>query len=379
MPVKKTVAAIAVVTLVSLLTLAVVEGVYSLARWDRMDESISLSAYRSLKRAFRGSDDRSDGGQPALLSRQDFEAALPMLEEVSAGLGNTPYSSLASVNSAINVTDAKGCLGQKPNLKKVMVALRTAEFELFDPPNLFVDEAALGREDLGELVRRYGGKPARLSTNEAGERTTFPAVTAARRILIAGDSVANGTRLDDADTLASQLQAADTSRQYVNLGVGGARAADVLCRLEDALVRYQGSIDAIVYVYCENDFDADEPFGRPEDAVARLADLARRAGVAKVTVVYAPYVYNIVPHLTRFRGYRGDGFPTHAAEAEALAAAVDKAGFRLLDTRQMAAAAATEAANDFAVLALYADAVHFSRLGTARLAGLLRENLSASP
>lgn len=369
---KNLIAATAIVSLVSVLTLALVEGFYSVARWDRMDESITLSAYRAIKRSLKGSGpEDADGGLP-LLTRQDFEAALPMLERANAGLGNTPYTSLASVNSAINVTGAGGCLGQKPDLRKIMVPLRTAAFELFDPPNLFVDETALADDAMKQLLDRYGGTPARLTTNAEGERTTLPAVTAARKVLVAGDSVANGTRLDDADTLASQLQAADAGRRYVNLGVGGARAADVLCRLEDALARYRGSVDAIVYVYCENDFDAGAPFGTPAAAVEKLATLVREAGVGHVTVVYAPYLYNIVPHLSRFRGYRGDGFPSHAAEANALADAVAAAGFRFIDIRAMAAAEARAGKTDFAVLGLFADAVHLSVAGTARLAQLIR-------
>jgi lysophospholipase L1-like esterase len=379
MKLKQTLASTALVAIACLLTVLVVEGIYSVAKWNRMDESIAFSTYRIVDGLLMGSPVEDGEQSTALLTRSKLEATLPLLERMQAGLGNTPYQSLASVGSSINVSDERGCLSQKPNLQKIMVPLRTMEFELLDPPNLFVDRAALDDADLKTFVESYGGYQVSFTTNDVGERTTLPLVPAGRKVIVAGDSVANGIRLDDGDTLASQLQSADQSRQYVNLGVGGARAQDIVCRIEGALQRYAGSVDEIIYIYCENDFNADLPFGSPAEVITRLGDLARSAGVTKVTVVYAPYIYNIIPQLTRFAKYRGDGFPSHATEARALATAATEAGFRFIDARELAAGAATQAGSDFGVFALYTDVVHFSRLGVARLAEMLLAGAKPSP
>src|SRR5262249_8136578 len=151
-----------------------------------------------------------------------------------------------------------------------------------------------------------------------------------QKVLIAGDSVANGPMLDDSDTLASQLQQHDETRQYVNLGINNAAATDEICALKAAEKRYSGEISELIYFYCENDF-GELPLGRPEEVIAWLCDFAKRQKIGRVTVIYGPYVYNVVPDITRFHGFIGETFPTNASERLRLANSARSAGFQFVD------------------------------------------------
>ena len=202
----------------ALLTLLVAEGVYSILRWDRMDRSLTRMSYLLIKHSMHDLivDHKQDSVQ--LLNKEDFDSIIPLLKKVKAGLGSTPYKSLFTDQASFIYHDQNGCLRQKPNVRKIMVPLRTMEFDPLIPPNLFLDREGLSNIDIAKLIARYGGTVVSMSTNELGERVTVPFINANRKVLIVGDSVAQGARLDDADTIASQLQSADLSRQYINLG-----------------------------------------------------------------------------------------------------------------------------------------------------------------
>jgi hypothetical protein len=221
------------------------------------------------------------------------------------------------------------------------------------------------------FLDRYATREVRLRTNEWGERWTLPALDAPGIVLVAGDSVAHGSLVEDAETLASRLQARDPSRRYVNLGVGGADGPDIACGLERAAARYRGRVRELVYVYCENDFEPGEPLGEPEEVMDRLEALVAREGISRVSVVLAPYFYNVVPHLTRFRGYRGWNYPANASQRERLEARVRAAGFRWIDPSELALEAAVREGSELAALGFFADHVHWSPAGTARVAEAL--------
>ena len=105
-----------------------------------------------------------------------------------------------------------------------------------------------------------------------------------------------------------------------------------------------------------------------------MQDFAREQDLKKITVVYAPYFYNIIPQLTRFRGYRGQFFPHHSDERRRLAARVVEAGFHYIDFTEIAREENDRAGTLFAAFALFVDATHYSRYGTSRLV----EHLMAS-
>ena len=350
--------------LACILTLLLAEGTYSLVRWNSSNRSILYQAYKKLVRAV------PDDAQPELklASRAEIEILIPDLIKAGAGMGNAPYDALRSEGAAINARNADGCIFSKPLLKKEMTFLRSIDYELFDPPVLFYDEAASVSQPLREFIEKYAVRRVTYNTNSEGERLTVPAIEAHDIVLVAGDSVANGVMIQDKETLSSNLQQHDTARKYVNLGVAGVTAAEIVCNLTSAAKRYHGRIKELVYVYCENDFRPDEPFGQPEDVISWLTDYVKREGITKVKVILAPAIFNVVPQVTRFNGYRGEGHPTHKLEVEHLEKLAAKAGFEFFNIADLALRETQERGTSYAALSLFVDIRHLSPYGTAKLA-----------
>ena len=357
----------------ALLTLVVAEGLYSIIRWDRMDRSLTHRSYLLIKHSIRDLMVDREQDSVQLLNREDFDSIIPLLKKVKAGLGSTPYKSLVTDETSFIYRDQNGCLRQKPNVRKIMVPLRTIEFDPLDPPNLILDSEGLSNTDIAKLIANYGGAVVPMSTNELGERVTLPLVNANRKVLIVGDSVAQGARLDDADTIASQLQRADLSRQYINLGVGGAKSSDVLCSVEYGLHRYKGSIDTIIYVFSESDFRkrGAGAYQTPGDVISKLAEMTKKEGVQHIIVVLAPFIYNVIPQHTRFRGYRGEDFPSYSMEAKALEESVKAFGYTFIDIRPTIYAELRAAKTDFAAFSYFIDKSHPSASGAKLIADLI--------
>lgn len=342
-----------------------VEGAYSVARWSRLDRSILYDAYRMAVPAPQNAG--AEDGLP-VATRKQIEALLPAMQAAGAGMGNVPYKDeLVNDRAAINLVGDDGCLAPKPDLSKFTTYIRTADFDRFDPPSLFFDRDAELSPELREFVETYGVHLNEFTTLPTTERLTLPAVESARKILVVGDSVAVGSMIGDAQTIASQLQQRNPQAQYVNLGVNGATGADIICQLEKAAARYAGQIARIIYVYCENDFEPNGKFSTPEEIVAWLQEFSKANGNVPVTIVYAPYIYNIVPQLTRFPGSRGATRETFPDERRRLVELAAAAGFDYVDIGDVAMEEARLRETDFAVFALFVDHLHLSEYGVARL------------
>ena len=370
----KTILGALAVAAVCVATLLIGEGINAVARWSKLDGSVTYHTYMLIKGAVaRGSKSSEHEGPPftRLLERDELDALIPKLKAAYAVLGNSSYDELRNELAAINTREG-GCLVQKPNVHKTLTYLRSNLFNPLDPLTLFYDSDRNLDPEITKLIDTYGLRLVAIRTNEQGERTTVPAVTSDRKVIIAGDSVANGVGIGDSETISSQLQALDSTRQYVNLGIAQATAADIICALDKAARRYKGQIEELIYVYCQNDFKSREPYGTPEKVVSWLRDFVKTQGITKVTVVYAPYIYNVVPQYTKFRGYGGYTQPTRARERAALAALVGEAGFRYIDISDVALAEAARAKTQFAALSVFSDHVHLSPYGTARLVERLR-------
>ena len=111
--------------------------------------------------------------------------------------------------------------------------------------------------------------------------------------------------INDDETLASVLQRRDPHRRYVNLGTGGADGAEIRCNTELAAARYRQRVQELIYLYCENDFNEDESMGTPEAVMSWLRQFVRSQAITRTSIVYAPYVFNVVPEVTRVPGKRG--------------------------------------------------------------------------
>ena len=78
--------------------------------------------------------------------------------------------------------------------------------------------------------------------------------------------------------------------------------------------------------------------------------------------------YNIVPYLTRFRGYRGGDFDSHKNERERLIELTGKAGFDFVDMADLALHEIDVMGTQFAALTLFVDHAHWSPIGTMKMA-----------
>lgn len=368
---KKVITSLLAVLIVTVVTLLTLEGIYSLVKGKQLHSSVTFQAVGLVERAL-GLDDPLVGAYAPMFSdASELGDLVPAIREAGVGIGNAPFPEAVSEAAAINI-EVNGCPELKPNLEKTAFYLRTNAFNPLDPPSIFHDQGQEFSPELAEFFERYGGRRVSMTTNANGERTTLPRVESDRKVLIAGDSVAFGALIDDSETLASQLQARDRSRQYVNLGVAGSDAEAVICRLQAATdARYDGQIDELIYVYCENDLKYKRPYGRPEDAIAWIQNFAAEQGIEKVTIVFSPYIYLAAPEVTRFRGYDGGTYPHRVDRRQDLIDAVAGTDFNWIDIGEIAREEIERSESQFGFFPLYTDHNHLSPEGTRRLADRL--------
>jgi len=376
---KKVILNVLVVAVLCAATVFIVEGIHAVVLGSRLDGSITSRAREIIAEAITGgrrgkqAGDQQGPAYTQLLEDEEIESLIPKLKADVVALGNSRFTELKNPGAAIN-TRQDGCLVQKPNVHKTLTYLRTNLGNPLDPMTMFYDSERHLDSDVEKLVDTYGIRRVAFTTNAQGERISLPAVTSDRKVIVAGDSVAVGAMVDDAETISSQLQALDPARQYINMGIGAAKATDVICALNRAAQRYRGQIDELIYVYCENDLKQSRPYGTPQQVIDWLKDFVKAQDIAKVTVVYAPYIYNIVPQFTRFRGYPGWRHQTRAKERAELSKLVRDAGFRYFDISDVALEEIDRTKTQFAALSVFSDHVHLSPYGIKRLVVKLRED-----
>ncbi|QIG48302.1 SGNH/GDSL hydrolase family protein [Nordella sp. HKS 07] len=364
---KNAIAYVLVSVLLSILTLAVFEGGYSIAEWRKPHRSIlyQLSTLAGLAPPFNN----ASAYQPYFADPRELAELVPLIKAENVGIGGTPYD-VRSTDSAVGQLE-NGCPGLKPNLRMTAIILRSSAFGPLGFPTAFFQVDKKLDPQLKDFFQRYGGPPTTLTTNAQGERTTVPEVTADRVVLVAGDSVAFGAMIDDDATIASQLQARDQARHYVNLGVPGATAAQIHCRLEAATARYKGRIDELIYVYCENDFDEKIPYGTPGEVVNSLKEIVAREKIGKVTVMFAPTVNMVMPEMTRIDGSEWSPTARREKQRAELESLVKAAGFRWGDIGTLAQGEADARKSKLAIWSYYVDMVHWSAYGTSKVVDFL--------
>ncbi|QIG49586.1 hypothetical protein G5V57_18850 [Nordella sp. HKS 07] len=291
---------------------------------------------------------------------------IPKLVDASIGLLNSPYPETRTDHSRLTERVAE-CETPRANLNETVFFLRANLFEPLAPIAIHHPRDAKLPAELATFFQDYGGAAHSLTTNARGERTTLPILDSPRKVLVTGDSAAFGTLVDDARTLPSRLQARDLARQYVNLGIPDASAQQILCNLTEATSRYRGQVDEIVYFFSEDDFAPTERFGSANEAVAAIRELVQKESITKVTLVYLPTLYNIVPELTRYRGYAGERAPNPQGDRELLKKLVLEAGFKWLDMGEIAMERARAQSSSFAVFVNFADPKNLSAQGIDNL------------
>jgi hypothetical protein len=355
----------------SAFTLAVAEGAYSLVKWGKPHRSLSFQL-AALAGLTRSTDESIAAYKPYFSDLEQLARLIPLIKEDGVGIGNSPINT-KSDNAAIK-TVMNGCPAIKPNLRKAAFFLHSSTVNPFESISVFHDADRKLNPRLEEFFERYRGPRVIFSSNAEGERVTVPDIKADRVVLVAGDSMAFGAMLDDADTIASRLQSDDTARRYVNLGVPGIEAQEIICRLENAAKRYEGRIDELIYVYCENDFIPDRPYGTPKEVIAWLEDFVGREKIGKVTVVFAPMIYMVAPELTRIDGTDGSRQPRREEERAELKSLVETARYHWVDIGTLAREEEDRQKTHFGILSFFVDNGHPSPLGTKRIVERL-ENL----
>jgi hypothetical protein len=343
------------------------EGVYSVLHGGRAETSLGYTLYERWFVDRRTPDyDPRDPTTRVISRLPEIERMIGAFKANGVAIGNSPFKELKLEDVALN-REVDGCWTQKPNLRKTVGFLHSNLFNPFDEMTYFYDTDRKLPAEITAFLRRYGFHPVQHTTNRYGERLTLPAVESEDKVLIAGDSVADGVMLDDAETLASRLQRSDPHRQYVNLGISGAQASDIVCALEKAARRYHGQIRELIYVFCENDFSDRRRYGTGDELIPWLTDFREREGIGRVIFLYSPFIYNVVPEVTRVRGHSHRNFPFHRAKKRRLLELAARAGFSVIDFTDVANQEQEAAGSLFAPLALYVDHTHYSELGVERL------------
>ncbi len=378
---------VVIVLVATVIPWLVAEGIHIVIKGSQAETSLANSLLASMTRKAPPAEaDPRDPASQMIVRVSDIEALLPAMKANGVGLGNSPFSELKTEEASVN-TEKGECLEQKPGIRKKVSYLRTNLFNPFDQMSFFVDADRTLPPELQAFLDRYAFRVVGHTTNEFGERTTLPKVDAARIVLVAGDSVANGLAIDDSETLSSQLQAADGARRYVNLGVARAKASDITCALDRAASRYKGNIDEVIYVLCENDFEQGGNYSDPAELVNWLEDFQKREGVRRVVVVVQPLIYNTVPEVTRLRGHSHFGWPDFLEQRTKTIELARAKGFGALDFVDVTAAERLRGKTQFAPLALYVDHAHWSPVGVSRVVDALAAmektrgapNVAASP
>jgi hypothetical protein len=362
---------IVVVVVATVIPWLVAEGIHIVVKGPQAETSLAYSFLSQMGRKAPPTEaDPRDPASQMIVRISTIEALLPAMKENGVGLGNSPFSELKTEEASVN-TEQGECLEQKAGIRKKVSYLRTNLFNPFDQMSFFVDADRTLPPELQAFLDRYAFRVVAHTTNEAGERTTLPKVDAPRVVLVAGDSVANGLAIDDSETLSSQLQAVDGSRRYVNLGIARARAADITCALDRAAARYRGTIDEVVYVLCENDFEQGGRYSDPAELVEWLDESRKRESIGRIVVVVQPLVYNTVPEVTRLRGHSHFGWPDFLEQRTKVVELARAKGFGALDFVDVTAAERLRGRTQFAPLALYVDHAHWSPAGVARVVAAL--------
>lgn len=354
--------------LVCVIVYLVGEGVLAINHWERSHRSLTYQTVQMIDGFSEQAKPRFF--RPVLSDPREIDVLLDDMRSAGVGLGNSPYEELRTTTASTG-RKVDGCPQNRPEIDKTFTYLRTPLFEMFNPVVMFYDSDRELSKPLQSFVERYGVRPTTFTTDQFGQRKTIPTADRDDIVFVAGDSVAAGAMINDDETLASELQRRDPHRRYVNLGKGGAEAAEIRCNVELAAERYRSRVRELIYVYCENDFDDEESMGTPEAVMGWLRQFVREQGIDRTTIVYAPYIFNVVPELTRVPGERGERFKDHADEKARLLALVQEAGFGWVDYGELALAEADARGTPFGALALYIDVVHHSPLGVERLADAL--------
>lgn len=264
----------------------------------------------------------------------------------------------------------------RPGVRLRAFIMRPDDPVNLNPPTVFLPADAALSPALATWLTARVQVSYHCTTDSAGMRRTLPAVHAARRILIIGDSVAFGMGVDDEHTVASALQRRlESAAQVLNAGVGGyngLRAA----RYARRLVAQGEQYDAAIYIACQNDFmgragggDWNSAAEKTMREIAALKPFFRE----RVAVVLHTYLEYCGRDFFQRKGWP----PEWMAKTDSLRAILPRLcrdqGVEYADWTELAAAEVARAKTLFAIFGLYVDHCHLSPRGNDLLAAHLAE------
>jgi len=266
----------------------------------------------------------------------------------------------------------------RPNISVDGYQLVARDAVNLDPPVLYLKSGSR----MSDALREYIGENARVSyvytIDAEGHRRTIPEVEAGKKILMVGDSGLFGVGVDDADTIASQLQRLVVgSHRVVNAGVGGydgEQAFAVARMLSD-----REDFDILVYVAHHNDFYEPSHISNPDKArraIANFESLKDRfpGGIVVALLTYLEYTSADV---LRSQGWERSRIEAADRLRDAFPAIAAAAGFPFVDWTDIVEEVREREGTIFSPWSLYVDHAHLSERGNhlfaERIHSALRE------
>jgi lysophospholipase L1-like esterase len=268
-----------------------------------------------------------------------------------------------------------------PNTRIYANMLKTKQPFNLDPPVLHQLQPL---EKLPPRIQEYINRESRLAYSygigDDGRRNTLPQVTAEKKILVIGDSVAFGVGLNDEQTIPSQLQQLIGDQyQVVNAGVGGYSGQQAF-EMANKLSRQQ-HFDGLIYIACQNDFMGAN--GEMEDVLIKLQSISDRFDNRIIVILHTYLEYN-ARHILLGGGWNGTKINKTSSLRQKTPIVARRMGFAYADWTNIVDQFRQREGSIFSPFALYVDHCHLShrgsRLMAAKLSALIREHwLSIMP
>ncbi|MFC1808786.1 SGNH/GDSL hydrolase family protein [Candidatus Omnitrophota bacterium] len=259
-----------------------------------------------------------------------------------------------------------------PDIKIHAYFLKTSIQRNIDPPLLYLN----GHLDYSDDVKKYLKEETvlayQMTSDENGNRTTLPKVSAKKKVLIVGDSVAFGLGVDDQNTLASQLQIMlGNSYQVVNAGVSGYGTKEILATIEKHRNQQYAHL---IYVACSNDFrNYNDSYVRNLQELIENLQLYR-SSFDKISLSLNLYIYEAIPHY--FNPEKANAFERRMEKLNSrFLKPEDSHDFQFFNWYTIANQYQTKGKSLLSAFSLYADHVHLSKQGNYEFAKAIYQRI----